>query len=124
MADPHVITALVKKRSELAGELLEAERRKQAIMASLVHVDSVLGLFGYQGEPSAIPARRKQSDRVFGRGELTRMIYDIGRERPELACNRDIAAEVMQRKDWDIENTGLVTMIASKVKDVRKRLKP
>jgi hypothetical protein len=120
MAEPHIISALVKKRGELASELAETDKRRREIAGRIAHVDHVLAMFGYDGDPKAIPARRKQTGRVFKRGHLRRMIFDIGRERPELTVNRDIAAEIMRRLEWDLDNAVLVASIAEKVKDVRK----
>jgi hypothetical protein len=120
MADPHVITALVKKRGELAGELAEIDKRRREIAARISHVDSTLAMFGYGDDPKAIPARRKQTGRIFKRGQLRRLIYDLHRERPDLAVNRDIAVEVLRRLQMDIGDTTLLASVAQKVKDVRK----
>ena len=120
MADPHVITALVKKRGDLAGELAEIDKRRHAVADRIADVDSVLAMFGYREDPKTIPARRKQTGRIFKRGQLRRLIYDLHRERPELTVNRDIAVEVMRRLEMDVGNATLLASVAQKVKDVRK----
>jgi len=48
------------------------------------------------------------------------MNFDIRRERPELTVNRDIAAEIMRRLEWDLGSAVLLASVAEKVKDVRK----
>ena len=120
MAEPHVITALVKKRGELAGELAEIDKRRREIAGRIDHVDHVLTMFGYGDDPKAIPARRKHSGRIFKHGQLRRLIYDLRRERPELSINRQIAAEIMRRLQWDLKNEVLLTAVVEKVKDARK----
>ena len=120
MAEPHVISALVKKRGELAGELAEIDKRRREITGRIAHVDSVLTMFGYDGDPKAIPTIRKQTGRLFKRGQLRRIIYDLRRERPELTVNKEIAAEVLKRLGWDTDNGTLLSTVAEKVKDVRK----
>ena len=65
-------------------------------------------------------ARQKQSTRLFKSGHLRRLIYDLRRERPELTVNRDIAAEVLQRMGWDVDDATLLATVAEKVKDIRK----
>lgn len=120
MADPHVITALVKKRAELAGELAARDRRRRAITDRLAHVDSVLALFGYEDDPKAIKPRKRAPPRMFKRGQLRRTVADIGRQLPELSDNRAIAIEVVSRMGWDHQNTELVDHVREKVKDVRK----
>ena len=120
MADPHVITALVKKRAELAGELAAHDRRRRAITDRLAHVDSVLALFGYEDDPKAIKPRGRAPPRMFKRCQLRRTVADIGRQLPELNDNRAIAVEVVSRMGWDHQNTELVDQVREKVKDVRK----
>ena len=77
-------------------------------------------MFGYGNGPKTIPAHKKQSTRLFKSGHLRRLIYDLRRERPELTVNRDIAAEVLQRMGWNLDDATLLATVAEKVKDVRK----
>ena len=121
MADPHVITALVKRRAELAGDLDKVDGERRAVLASLANIDATLALFDYEGEPQSIPTRRRHKRRIFRRGELQRTVFDIVRERPNLATNREIAAEIIRRKGWSTTNLALLDSIARKVKDVKKR---
>ena len=77
-------------------------------------------MFGYEDDPKAITARRKQTGRLFKRGQLRRMIYDLRRERPDLALNKQIAAEVIKRLGWDTDDATLLANVSEKVKDIRK----
>ena len=120
MAQPHVISALVKKRAELAGELAAHDRKRQAIMDRLAHVDSTLAIFEYGGDPRAIKPRCKITPRMFKRGHLRRMIADIGRQIPELKTNRLIAMVVISHMGWDKESAVLIAQVRDKVRDVRK----
>ena len=120
MAEPHVISALVKKRAELSGELAAHDRKRRAITDRLAHVDSVLAMFGYDDDPKAIKPRKKAPPRMFKRGQLRRTVADIGRQLPELKDNRLIAVEVISRLGWDSGNTELIEQVREKVKDVRK----
>ena len=120
MAESHAISALVKKRSELAGELAAHDRKRRAITDRLSHVDSVLGMFGYEADPRAIKPRKKAPPRMFKRGQLRRTVADIGRQMPDLNDNRAIAAEVVSRLGWDVGCTELVEQVREKVKDARK----
>jgi hypothetical protein len=113
MAEPHVITALVQKR----GELAEIDKRRREIAGRMDHVDHVLTMFGYGDDPKAIPARRKHTGRIFKHGQLRRLIYDLRRERPEPSINREIAAEVMRPLQMNLNNATLLATVAEKVKD-------
>lgn len=120
MADPHVITALVRKRAELAGEMHDLNRQRIDLRRRLNTVDQALKECGYGTDPKDIPARRKHGPKLFKNGHLRRMIYDIRRERPDLSVNREIAAEVMQRMGWEVGDDELLATVAEKVKDIRK----
>jgi hypothetical protein len=120
MAEPHAISALVKKRAELSGELAVHDGKRKAILDRLANVDSVLAMFGYESDPAVIKPRRKAATRIFKRGVLRRTVADIARQRPDLCDNRAIAVEVILRMGWDLESAGLVAQVRDKVKDVRK----
>lgn len=120
MAESVVISALVAKRAELAGELAGIELQQRTIRDQLRALDQTLKLMGYEGDPFAIKPRRP-AVRLFERGEIARAVYDLYRERPELRLNRDIAVEIMRRKDWDIGNLALWSRVTDAVKDARKK---
>ena len=120
MAKSLVISALVKKRAELAGELAVHDSKRQALAERLAHVDSVLAIFEFGRDPKTIKPRRKIAPRMFKRGRLRRMIADIGRQIPELKVNRAIASEVISRMGWDIGSAQLIAQVRDKVRDVRK----
>ena len=121
MADPHVITALVRKRAELSGELSEIDRQRRSVRSRIAHVDEALKLFGYGGDPKAIPAVRRRQW-MFRRGELSRAVYDVLRTAAGPVPNSEIAAELIRRKGWDEADEELGALVAGKVKDVRKRI--
>ena len=122
MATPLVIHALVKKRAELAGELLAAEKHRRDIKARLSQIDDSLAIFGYAGDTSSIKPRRKYATRMFKKGHLRRMVYDIRRGIPGLATNDAIAVEVVRRMKWDAEDAGVLFAVSLEVRDVRKTI--
>lgn len=121
MADPHVVTALIRKHAELAGELQELERQKRSIRQRLTHVDQTLKMVGYKGDFTEI-APRLRYRRMFRTRELKRLVLDIMRQSPEPLSNSQIAVLVIELKRWDSDNDELRALVSGKVKDVRKRL--
>jgi hypothetical protein len=69
MGQPLVIHALKRKHAELAGEL-------QRLVRELDQVEGSLRLFGYCGDFSDIPPKLRKPKRLFGRGELRRLVID------------------------------------------------
>jgi hypothetical protein len=119
MAEPHVISALVAKRAELSGEMQKVNNRRAALKEHIAHIDAVLRLFCYEGDPANIKPKRRHNW-LFRRGELARMVADIEREAQKPLHKEEIAAEVVRRKGW-ASDPDLVETVADKVKDTRKR---
>ena len=121
MAEPHVISALVAKRAELAGERNELDRRRAVLQAHIDHIDATLALFRYPGDPDKIPAKRPYRW-ILRRGELRRLVADIERTAPEPLRNEQIAVKITTRKGWSA-TPELVENIADKIKAARRRWK-
>ena len=119
MAEPHVVSALVAKRAELSGEIERIDERRLALKAHISHIDAVLRLWSYGGDPAKIRPRRKRNW-MFRRGELARMVMDIEREADKPLHKDEIAAQILERKGW-AHDPDLLESVADKVKDVRKR---
>lgn len=90
----NTIIALKKKRAEIAGKIADLEVQLEELRVDLLHVDHTLRLFDPEIEPHHIPPKRPKirSTGYFGRGELTRRIYDVLRGGETLP-----AAEIVQR---------------------------
>ena len=54
MGQPLVIYALVAKRAELSGQVLDLERQKAVLKAQLQTIDEALAIFGYARSPDDI----------------------------------------------------------------------
>lgn len=117
MGEPHVISALVAKRAELAGQMVDLDRQKVALKAQLRHVDHTLAIFGYADPPRDIPPKRPHVYR-FKRRELPKLIRQIEAEESG-RTNRAIALRVMELKDWDTDDRELVRKVAESVKSAK-----
>lgn len=117
MAETHAISALIAKRAELAGLMLDLDRQKSVLRNQLHHVDHTLAIMGYGDPPRAIPAKRPKLYR-FKRRELPRLMADCQRQEPGLS-NRDIAVRVIGLKGWDSADAGLVRKVAESVKKAK-----
>ena len=122
MAEPIVIHALKRKRSELAGHIDSLNRQLDEARASLVHVDATLILFGFDDSPSAIPAKNMaRSSRLFGRGEVQRFVTDILRDNPQGLSTTEITKRLIEKKDFGQPDTVLMDKIKQRVStDVNK----
>lgn len=109
------ISALKDKRARLAGELIEARKRIADLQADIKTLDAALKIFGHATEVKPIKPRTV----LFARNELKRLIIAIMRENPDLKSNREIAEEIIRRKDWEM-TPDFIRNIQNRVKDCRK----
>src|SRR5277367_6437248 len=95
MAEPHVISALRKKRAELAGEVVTAQLRLGKLRDDLDAVDRTLRVFDPRQHPEKIrPVVKRKGDRMFGYGECTRAILNALRDAPEPMTTADMAQRI------------------------------
>ncbi len=121
MGEPHVISALTRKRAVIAGELAKAEKRCEAMRNYLLALDNTLRIFGYDGDPADIkPIKSYRA--MFRRGKLKRAVLAILRTADGLLTHAEIAEQVIRSKGWIAADAALADAVAEKVKDVRKRL--
>lgn len=125
MAEPHVVTALVKKRAEMAGEIEAAEQRVDQLRADLIHLDATLRLFDPEALPETIPPKHPRPARAdwFGRGELARRIFDALRDAERALCPREIALRAMQAKGFDPDDKMLAAAFTKRVDQALQRLR-
>ncbi|BCG92065.1 hypothetical protein MesoLj131a_09290 [Mesorhizobium sp. 131-2-1] len=90
----HAINTLVAKRAEISGLI----RFKGANLADqLQHIDAVLLILGYKGDPSQIVPLRRQTNR-FRKGELYRLILKCEAEGSK--ANKETAQRIVAMKGW------------------------
>lgn len=111
----HAINTLVAKRSEIAGQI----KFKGADLAGqLVHIDAVLALLGYKGDPAQIPPLDRRPVR-FRKGELWRLIQKFGGD--VSSDNRGTATRIVQFKGWDPALIEPIRVCVKSAKVWRKR---
>ena len=122
MAETHVVSALMAKRSEVAGAIADLERRAAQQRADLVHVDAVLRLYAPELEPDCIPSRAvRRRNGWFKPGELVRLVLDILRVAPAPMPTREIAAAVMTRRGLDPADTHTARLVGKLVNNTLAR---
>ena len=74
MGQPLVIYALVAKRAELSGQVLDLERQKAALEDQLSHIDHALAIFGYVKPPrdSCPPVQAQRAGATAAQGQRAR----------------------------------------------------
>jgi hypothetical protein len=104
MAESLVVSGLVAKRGELAGEVERHRRELQRLADELGHVDATIRLFDPAYDLGGIrPRRRGHRTLWFGPGECQRLVLDTLREAREPLSGRALAQELAARKGWETD---------------------
>lgn len=103
MAETHVITALVRKRAQVAGEIETVRARLERLIGALETLDGAILVFDPEYVVAGIRpiAYRLQDKGRAPRGELPRMLLDLIREAGEPMTAPQIVGLVMQKKGLD-----------------------
>lgn len=98
MADSHAIAALVHKRAELSGMILDLDRQRAALRSQMHHVDHALAILGYGKPPRDIRPKQPKTNRFQNR-ELSIFLRELARDGERLT-NREAALRMIAKKGW------------------------
>jgi hypothetical protein len=77
----YTLKELHDKRAELAGEIIQLEKRARALRVDLAHVEAAIRILRPGEElPQVVPRRVEYRPRHFRRGALAKLILDYMRE--------------------------------------------
>ena len=99
MADPHVITALARKRSELSGDIQTTQTKLRQMVLDLERLDATLLMFDPDYRIEAIkPKAFRPPEDWSKRGQMTRLILGILRQASEPLTARDVALQLIAER--------------------------
>jgi hypothetical protein len=99
MAESHVVTGLVAKRAELAGQIEACRRELEHLEADVGHLDGAIKLFAPDYKLENIRAKPPgRRNRFFHQGECQRLVLEIFRDASEPLSAGRLAEALAQRK--------------------------
>jgi hypothetical protein len=99
MSETHVVSALRKKRAEVAGHVHDLEKKVKTWRARLAHIDETIKIFSPEMDPQAIPPKRTyRRARYFSRSEFARLCLDALRKADRPLTTAEILASVLEAK--------------------------
>jgi hypothetical protein len=124
MADPHVISALRKKRAELSSELMAAEKRIVQLRTDIDSLDGAIRVFDPTAVPNKIrPILRRKKPSLIRRGQCSRAVLDTLRDATTPLTVREIAAHLATRYQLDASNMDAMKALVAKVRNTLARQK-
>ena len=115
MEHEHVISGLVRKRGEVAGQIDAAQNTVRQLMADLAHIDATLRLFQPNINLSGVKVRVVPGHAAALYGEMTRNIMDVLRGASEPLAVADIVTAVMAKRGLAADDGALVDSIRKRV---------
>lgn len=115
MAEPHVITALSRKRAELSGDIERLQRELSDKIAALEKLDATLLLFDPSYKIAGIKPKAFRPPDWSKRGEMTRLILGILRKATEPLTSSDIAAQLIVERALDRDDAKLQRLMTKRV---------
>jgi len=122
MAESMVVSGLVSKRAEVAGQIASFKTEIIRLQGALTHLDGSIKLFAPEYDLRTVKSKRTNTrNQYFKQGEAQRMTLDVMRETGSALCSREITNALLQRKD--IESTvAIVARIQKNILAVMHRL--
>lgn len=115
MAEPHVVTALIKKRADISGEIETLHDRIAQLIKDLEGIDRSLQVFAPHIETQTIAPRFRPPENWSKRGEMTRIVLGILRLAREPLTTRDVAARLISERGLDPDEPKLLRLMAKRV---------
>ncbi len=122
MAEPHVISALVKKRAELSGEIEHYEQIIKEHKENLTTIDKTIRIFDENYQISTIKSLKKYRNRYFETGEAKVMILNTLRKMDEPVKSETLYKILAKRKAITFETSEQKRIFAKAVANVLNRI--
>lgn len=112
----YMVSGLVAKRGELAGEIERTHERLRELVNQLEHIDGTLRIVAPDMEIEAIrPKAFRPPDDWSKRGQMSRLVLSILRTAKEPLTSREIAAQMLLERAMDAEDVKMLRTMTKRV---------
>ena len=111
----HVLSGLVKRRAELAGEAENTRSRLAQIGTDLGHLDAVIRQFDPDYDLGTIRPKRPRGPDVARRGERSRVLLAVLREAEEPLDTVEVVRRMVARDGQDVGDQRTLARLVKRV---------
>ena len=104
MADTHVISALVKKRAELRGDIIHYKQLIATLDKDLQTIDATIKIFDVDYDISSIKPVIKSRNRFFNNGEAKVLVLEVLKSSNLPLSTNKISDIIAVNRDLSFEN--------------------
>ncbi len=104
MADTHVISALVKKRAELRGDIIHYKQLIATLDKDLQTIDATIKIFDVDYDISSIKPVIKSRNRFFNKGEAKVLVLEVLKSSNLPISTDKISELIATNKNLSFEN--------------------
>lgn len=104
MADSHVISALVKKRAELRGDIIHYKQLIATLDKDLQTIDATIKIFDVDYDISSIKPVIKSRNRFFNNGEAKVLVLEVLKNSTLPISTDKISKIIATNKNLSFEN--------------------
>src|SRR5579883_2195076 len=116
MENEHVLSGLIRKRAEIAGQIEHTQQALRKLVADLDAIDAAIRLFDQQADITAIRPRQYPPRHAAFRGEMMRHVMGCLRLADgKPVTTRDIAVQVMKARGLDPSDAEMLVTIRKRV---------
>jgi hypothetical protein len=105
----YAIHALKDRRATMAGEIVQMKEGISYREEQLTHLDAVLRELDPEYRADTLPPKRLRRVKLFGNGELNRLIADALRRAEKPLASSDIADAIVEAKGYGRESIHALT---------------
>lgn len=112
----YMITGLVKRRAQLAGEISSTHQHLSALVKDLGAIDDALRVVAPDMQVEAIrPKMFRPPEDWASRGQMSRLVLTILRQSHDRLTTREIAAQMILERALDVEDQKLFNIMMKRV---------
>jgi hypothetical protein len=112
----YVLTGLVKRRAEMAGEIEATHEKLKGLLTALESLDATIVQFDASYKVEAIrPKAFRPPPDWSSHGQMARMTLSILRQATEPMTARDIALEMLVSRALDKDDRKLISLMSKRV---------
>ena len=123
MENAHVLSALVRKRAEIAGQLEAAQAQVRQLGADMGHLDATIRLFAPDLDLDTIKPKPVRAAYAASHGEVSRIILDTLREVGQPVTTQAMGLRVIAARGLDTADPALARTVQGRVRQSLGRLR-